>query len=122
MTNRNAIIPYDRISVKTEDLAETVGITQFAIDDNEDNWFQTIGGLLIQGGRIVDVPANSSQTIDFHRAYPKKVFGVWIQLIAAALAGSPPGRHFVNVISLSQFDVYNDYVDDSTYYWWAVGV
>jgi len=119
LANFNAIPPY--ISADAKDLQEAIGVSQLSVGANEDSWHQTIGGLLIQGGKIIDVPANNSVVVNFHAAYPKKVLGIWIQLIAAALAGAPPGRHFINPLSLSQFQVFNDYVDDSTYYWWAIG-
>ena len=119
MTNVNAIPPFAGATVR--DVHESIGVSQLSAGGDENAWYQTIGGLLIQGGRVNDVPGAGSVIVNFNAAYPKKVLGVWLQLIANALAGAPLYRDFVNVIDLTQFELFNDYLDDSSFYWIAVG-
>lgn len=119
MANANSVVGYHDATLP--EMQETAGITQLGVNGDENAWFQVMNGLLIQGGRVDDVPANGSSTVDFHRAYPKKVLGVFLQLIGNSIVGVPY-RDEVLVLSLAQFEVYNDYTDDSGYYWWAIGV
>lgn len=104
------VLPYLRGT--PEETADAIGITQFP---SEGNWFQTIGGLLIQGGKI-EVGSAATLTVNFNAAYPKQVLGVFVQPTGTSLLGFS-----VNTITLDTFDIVNAAVVRD-FYWWAIGV
>ena len=110
MSNTNAVLPY--IGGNLKELADTIGITQFP---SEKSWYQTIGGLLVQGGFIATL-AGSTNVISFNAAYPTQVLGVWIQVI-----GGTGNNAYINAVSLDDFELHNG-ASNRDYYWWAVGV
>lgn len=110
MAGTQGILPYLRGT--PEEAADAIGITQFP---SENHWFQTIGGLLIQGGKI-EVGSAATLTVDFNASYPKQVFGVWIQPIGTSLLGFS-----VDAVTLDSFDIVNAAIVRE-FYWWAIGV
>ena len=110
MSNTNSIIPF--LGAGLQDLQDTIGITQFP---SGTNWYQTIGGLLIQGG-FLTVSSSAVTTVPFNAGYPTQVLGVWIQ----SVGGSHNNAHIDNV-TLAQFELHNG-GSTRDYYWWAIGV
>lgn len=110
MSNTNAVPPF--LGGSLESALEAIGITQFP---SGTGWFQTIGGLLVQGD-LKPVLASASLVIPFLAVFPKQVLGVWIQPVDAA-----PNGGYVNAVTLAQFTVVNG-ASDRSYYWWAIGV
>lgn len=118
MSNFNAIPPFSGATVR--DLHEAVGITQQPVG-NADTWSQMIGGLLFQGGISPIIAANTATTINFFPAFSKKVLGIFLQTQGNVFAAAPIRNDYVNLLSLSQFQIFNDYGSDSLFYWWAIG-
>jgi hypothetical protein len=115
VSNTNAIIPYSEVS--PEELANTIGITQFP---SADAWYQTIGGLLIQGGLTSSIALNTSVLVDFNQAFNKQVLGVFVQARYTSGATNE-NTGMVDSILLNRFTLRNG-GDAKTFYWWAIGV
>lgn len=73
MSNYNSISPYFKSGPNDEH--EAMGVTQLAVNGILENWHQTIGGLILQGGNFIITPDNTL-TIPFTVIYPKLV--LWI--------------------------------------------
>lgn len=108
----NAALPFT--GVKLEELADSIGITQFPSDIA---WYQTIGGLLIQGGRVDSVGSGATVVVPFNVGFPTQVLGVFIQARGTSVLGWS-----VNNITTAQFDLINAAVAGRSFYWWAIGV
>lgn len=110
MSNTNAILPF--FGSNLQELVDTIGITQFPTGTS---WFQTIGGLLIQGN-FIDSVGSSITAIPFYPAYPTQVLGVWTQVV-----GGVGNNAHVDTITLEGFTLHSGGAPRS-YYWWAIGV
>lgn len=110
MSNTNAVVPF--LGGTLPDALESLGVTQFP---SGTEWFQTIGGLLVQGGKV-DVVAAATASIEFPAGVPTQLLGIWIQTVGGTTNGA-----YVNVPTLAGFDLVNG-ASDRTYYWWALGV
>lgn len=107
----NAIPPY--LGATPGELQEALGVTRFV---SETNWFQTVGGLLIQGGLESSVGSAATVTVSFNAAFPKQCLGVFIQPIGTSLLGFS-----VDNVTLEDFDLVNAAVVRD-FYWWAIGL
>lgn len=110
MSSYNSVTPFTGGS--TKDVIEALGITQFP---SEFEWFQVIGGLIVQGGKI-DVTGGATLAINLAAPYEKQVLGTWIQVMAGAENGA-----YIIPTSLSAFSIVNG-VGNRTYYWLSLGV
>ena len=112
MSESNAVLPYSRPTLR--DLTETIGITQFP---SETNWFQTIGGLLIQGGVVSGVGSGATVSVPFNVGFTIQVLGVFVQARGASVLGWSVGT-----VTLADFQLINAAVAGRDFYWWAIGV
>lgn len=110
MSNTNSVIPYSGALLK--DLADSIGITQFPDDTS---WYQVIGGLIIQGGKIA-IGGGVTQAIDFVAPYEKQLLSIHTEVTGAA-----PNGHYITNEDLTGFDIVNG-ASGRDYYWWSVGV
>lgn len=110
--NTNAITPF--VGASLSDLNDALGITQFP---SERSWFQTIGGLLVQGGYVAAVGSGATVAVPFNVGYPTQVLGVFVQPLGTSVLG-----HAVNNVTTSGFDLVNAAVAGRDFYWWAIGV
>lgn len=109
MSNLNSIPP-ERGTLR--EVQEALGITQFP---DATSWYQVIGGLILQGGKI-SVGSSATGTVSLVAPYEKQFLGVFTQVVGAA-----GNSHYVNNVTLSTFDIVNG-VGARDYYWWAIGV
>lgn len=110
--NRNAITPFLRGT--PEELANAIGITQFP---SETSWYQTIGGLLIQGGLIESVTHPGPFAVAFNVGFVTQVLYVQVQEV-----GTNAHASSVSGISLTGFDLYTSSAPAKDFYWFAIGV
>lgn len=96
----------------TRDALEALGITQFP---SATEWFQVIGGLIVQGG-YVEVASATSITINLPAPYEKQTLGVWLQT-----EGSSHNAAHVDAVTLSSFEIHNG-GGIRHYYWLSLGV
>lgn len=108
--NTNSIPPFLRGT--TKDALEALGITQFP---SEFEWYQVIGGLIIQGGKV-DLAGAAALTINLPAPYEKQHMFTIIQVVDA----TDNNGYVANVI-LSAFDIQNG-AGARTYYWLSLGV
>ena len=111
MSNTNSVIPYDKPTLKN--VADTVGITQFP---SETSWFQTIGGLIFQGGKVSAAASAATTVVNFPAPYPTQALGVWLQV-----SGAAGNNADVTIPGLNSFNL-NNGVGIRDYFWWSVGV
>jgi hypothetical protein len=113
MSNTNAIASFT--SPSSEELNEAVGITQF---QSETNWFQTIGGILIQGGRVNGIASDATVVVPFNAGFPTQVLQVFVQPLGTSVLGwsiaDPPNKN--------NFSIINAAFGPRDFYWWALGV
>lgn len=112
MSNTNAVIPF--LDASLRELNDSIGITQFP---SETNWYQTIGGILIQGGTVLAVGSAATVAVSFNAGYPTQVLGVFVQAKGASVLGWS-----VDTVTLSGFNLINAAVANRDFYWWAIGV
>lgn len=108
----NAVLPFTDATQK--DLTDTIGITQFP---SANSWYQTIGGLLIQGGLVTGAGSGATVVVPFHAGYPTQVLGVFVQAQGTSVLGWS-----VNNITTAQFELVNAAVAARSFNWWAIGV
>ena len=106
----NSIPPF--LDGNARDALEALGVTQFpsALD-----WYQVIGGLIIQGGRV-DVATSATGTVNLVAPYGKQFLGAWIQVADAA-----GNDAHIATVGLNSFQIVNG-VGARTYYWLSLGV
>jgi hypothetical protein len=109
VSNTNAVLPFTGVNLK--DLAETLGITQFL---SETAWYQTIGGLLIQGGLVTG--ASDGDVIPFNAAFPSQPLFVAVQSINSNAPNS-----YITAATLTGFTVKHTGGGSHDYYWFAIG-
>lgn len=112
MSNRNAVSPFDSPSLR--DLADSIGITQFP---SETNWWQTMGGLLIQGGKILGATHGAPVVVPFNVGFITQCLGVWCQEL-----GTNAHSWSVNNVTKNQFELILASGPAKDFYWWAIGV
>lgn len=112
MSNTNAVAPFNDPSLRN--LADSLGITQFP---SETNWWQTVGGLLIQGGLAVAVPHPGPTVIQFNVGFPIQCLGVFPQQLGTSI-------HAWSVVNVTkdQFGLLISNPPARDFYWWAIGV
>ena len=110
MSNQNSLPPFTNASLK--DLLDSIGITQFP---SETNWYQVIGGLIIQGGFIDN--ATTGDTITFNASFTKQVLGVFLIPIRAGVI-----QYVVNTVTVDDFVVVHNGGGTGDFYWFAIGV
>lgn len=119
-SNTNSIAQYQGASAA--ELQEAAGVTRFLPSSTE--WYQTINGLLIQGGLFGPVAGNTlTGNIPFNAGFPKQVLGIFLQPIGTTTAGA--GTIYsagANVVDLNNFQIANDAATPRSFYWWAIGV
>lgn len=108
--SQNSIPPFATARVK--DLLETIGVTQFP---SEKNWYQVLGGLLLQGGFIDN--ASTGTTITFNTSFTKQVLGVFLIPVRATTI-----QFCVNTVTIDNFVVIHNSGVAEDFYWFAVGV
>ena len=106
----NSVPPFQGGS--TRDTLEALGITQFP---SEHEWYQVIGGLIVQGG-YVEVASLTVATINLPAPYEKQTLGVWLQTEGA----THNAAHVANA-TLSSFEIHNG-AGIRDYYWLSLGV
>jgi hypothetical protein len=111
VSNTNSVIPYT--GAKLKELADTIGITQFP---DETSWYQVLGGLIFQGGKVSAAASAATTVVDFPAPYPTQALGVWLQV-----SGAAGNNADVTISSLDSFNL-NNGVGIRDYYWWSVGV
>jgi len=107
----NSTIPYNSPSL--QELADTVGITQF---QGTDSWFQVLGGLILQGGKV-DIPDPADVSITFPAPYSKQVLGIFIEEID----GVGSVYTVVQTFNLTGFTIRHNHSGYSAF-WFAIGV
>lgn len=112
MSSFNSIAPY--LFAKTKDLQEAFGVTQFP---SETNWFQVMGGLIVQGG-FLDTYVTGT-VVPLNTAFPLQVLGIWVTPINSA-AIVYPGSVFG--VTTSQFQISHASPAPQDFYWFAIGV
>lgn len=112
MSSTNAVAPFNDPSLRQ--LAESLGITQFP---SETNWYQTMGGLLIQGGTVTGVGSGATVVVPFNVGFITQTLGVFVQAKGTGVLGWS-----VNNVTKNQFELVNAAVAARDFYWWAVGV
>lgn len=108
--NTNSVPPF--FGASNKELLETIGVTQFPSDVE---WFQVIGGLVVQGG-YVEIPDTSSLVINLPAPVSKQILGIYTQVVGQTENGA-----YIDNITLSEFELFNG-AGDRFYYWWAIGV
>lgn len=108
----NAILPFNGADL--QNLTDAIGITQF---QGADKWYQTIGGILIQGGRIVGATHPATNIVPFNVGFPTQCLGVFCQAI-----GTSAHSWAVNNVTTAQFDLHTSSGSAQNFYWWAIGV
>jgi hypothetical protein len=112
VSNTNAVTPFNEPTLK--ELADSLGITQFT---TETNWFQTIGGVLIQGGSIAGVSSGATVVVPFNVGFPTQVLGVFAQVRGTSVLGWS-----VTAVDIEKFSIVNAVGAVRDFYWWAIGV
>ncbi len=112
MSSTNAIAPFNDPSLR--DLANSLGITQFL---SETNWYQTIGGILIQGGKIISATHGAPVPVPFNVGFLTQVLGVFCQELGTQAHGWS-----INNITTSGFELSLASGPAKDFYWWAIGV
>jgi hypothetical protein len=108
--SQNSIAPF--VNANVGDLLETIGVTQFL---GEYNWFQVLGGLILQGGLRDGVA--SGGLITLNTGFPKQVLGVFITPKFPADVKFSAGD-----ITTQSFKIFHDETDPVDFYWFAIGV
>lgn len=108
--NVNSIIAYVGASLK--ETSESLGTTQFP---SELEWYQIVGGLQVQGGKV-SVGSATMLVVDFSAPYEKQVLGVFLQVVDGGENGA-----FISGVTQDNFEL-NNGVGARDYYWWAIGV
>ena len=111
MAGTNAVIPF--LGGTLGELADTIGITRFPIANY---WYQTIGGILVQGSFIGGLIGGTTASVVFQAAFPTQLLGIFIQV-----AGGTQNNAYVTAQTLEGFDLVNG-ASIRDYYWWAIGV
>ncbi len=101
------------------DVQEALGITQLK-EGSENNFTQVIGGLIIQGGLTEVLTLDTTATIQFNVAFPKKVLQIHLGPVGDGVLQSNLGVASPFNVTLSQFDILQD-GNDCAYYWFAIG-
>ena len=112
MSYDNAVAPFNDPSLRQ--LADAMGITQFP---SETNWYQTMGGLLIQGGKVLGVGHPGSTVIPFNVGFLTQCLGVFCQEL-----GTNAHSWSVNNVTNNQFELLLSSGPAKDFYWWAIGV
>lgn len=110
MASTNSVLPF--LGGNQEETSDAIGITQFP---SAGNWFQVLGGLTIQGGKV-SVLSGATLSVAFNAPISKEVLGVFIQPIGTATVS-----YRVNSVTLNDFAIVNGAADQD-FYWWAIGV
>lgn len=112
--NWNGIIPY--LAATPQELQEAAGITQFV---GANGWYQTINGLLVQGGKI-NIISGSSATAFFPAPFTSQLLFVTAQVL---FGSSNAGYSSIDPANtdLTKVTIYNT-GNSKDYYWLAVGV
>lgn len=110
MSNTNAIARLLQPSL--QELSDSLGVTQFPSDVL---WYQTLGGLLVQGGKV-SVPGAGSLLISYNAGFPTQVLYVGAQPLDATGA-----FHITGYTSLNDFTLHNA-GGVRNFFWWAIGV
>ena len=108
--NRNSVPPF--LGGTAREALESIGITQFP---SATEWYQVIGGLIVQGGTVAITDA-ATTTIPLVAPYEKQTLGVWIQVV-----DDPSNGAHVEAVTLEDFDLVNG-AGARTYYWLSLGV
>jgi len=106
----NSVTPF--LGATPKELQESLGITQFP---TAHEWYQVIGGLIVQGGYI-EVASSSVLAVNLPAPYEKQTLGVWLQTEGAA-----HNTAYVDNVTLSSFEISNG-VGIRHYYWLSLGV
>lgn len=115
-SNINSVTPLNIASLK--DIHESLGVTQYT---SLTNWYQTIAGLIIQGGKIIAAPADANTAVSFNVGFNKQVLGIFVQsLYQPAGAGNENTGMVHPTFTLSTWTLVNDGVVKD-FFWWAVG-
>lgn len=109
-SNRNSIFPFSK--ARLDEVQEAIGITQFP---TETEWYQIIGGIVIQGGRV-SVGDAATLTIPFNAPYEQQVLGIWTQVIG----GVANTAHLAN-ITTADFEIVNG-AGVRDFFWLSLGV
>lgn len=112
MSQSNSILPYT--GAQLSEIPDAIGITQFP---SATNWFQTIGGLIIQGGIVTAVGSGATVIVPFNVGFTIQVLNVFVQAQGTSVLGWS-----VNNITLAQFELINAAVAGRDFHWWAIGV
>lgn len=110
MSQQNSLPPFTGATL--QDLLDTLGVTQFT---GATEWFQVIGGLIIQGGFVA--AHSSTATVTFATAFPKQILTVIVQP-----ANSAPTNFYVDAVTLEDFVISHGGGGTHDYYWFAIGV
>ena len=102
------------LTPRAAELLAAAGITQFP---SEFNWWQTIGGLFVQGGKVVGVSYPGPTVVPFNVGFPTQCLGVFCQEI-----GTNAHSWAVNNVTTAQFDLILSSGPAKDFYWWAIGV
>ena len=108
--NTNSIFPFSK--ARLDEIQESIGITQFP---TETEWYQVIGGVIIQGGRV-SVGDAATLTIPFNAPYELQVLGIWIQVI-----GGTANTAYVDAVTTADFDIVNG-AGARDFFWLSLGV
>lgn len=109
-SNINSITPF--LGGTVAEIIESIGITQFP---SATEWYQGIGGLVVQGG-LVQVLGGATLLVPFNAPHEKQVLGVWTQVV-----GAIDNNGYVNAVGLASFEIVNG-AGARSYYWLSLGV
>ncbi len=112
--NWNAVTPF--VDATPKELQDAAGITQFV---GADGWYQTINGLLVQGGKA-NIISNSTTGVSFNVAFQSQVLFVFTQAISGG-AGNGYVNVFPGSVALDMFVAQNT-GNSKDFYWLALGV
>lgn len=106
----NSVAPFSK--ARLDEVQDSLGITQFP---SETEWYQVIGGLIVQGGRV-SVGDAATLTVSLNAPYEKQVLGIWIQVI-----GGAANTAHLDAITTADFDIVNG-VGARDFFWLSLGV
>lgn len=106
-------------STSLYELQQAIGITQFP---DISNWYQSIGGLTLNGGTLASIPAGGNVSVPFSSPYEKALLGIWITPLEATGTGNGTVDPNPAVTDLTKFKLVNGGSVAASYFWFALGV
>lgn len=104
-----------------QDALRALGVTQFVVG-KDTNWYQVMGGLIVQGGYVTAATADAITLVSFNASFTQKVMGIFVTPIYPAPFGaSNDASGGVKDWTLDSFNLLNDGTQKD-FFWFAIGV